>query len=231
MRLLVMSVEEEKRDTEVESVEKGVRARLVSCRSQEELCRTIKGINGQGWEAAVLRLSCRIQMVEVVAVLRTMIFIPLLVMGSEDTYYEELQCLQQGADDYQRRETPEPIVLLRLWRLIELCGAGTQGRGMMGRHGFLELPEVEQIHYGQRDLGLTGREYQVLHWLLQDTSDVVPRRRLLALIWESEGQRESRALDTVIKQLRRKLAKTPWRIETCYGRGYRLVPVDAPFPQ
>lgn len=223
MRLLVMSVGEEDRETEAESVEKGVRAQLVCCRSESRLCRRVRDMDGQNWDAAVLRLSHRIHAGEVVAALRTMLFVPLLVMGREDTYYEELLCLQQGADDYQKRDTPEPIVLLRIWRLIELCGAGTQGRGVMEKGGFLDLPEREQIHYGRWDLGLTGREYQVMHWLLQDISDLIPRKRLLSLIWEGEGTRESRALDTVMKQLRRKLAVTPWRIETCYGKGYRLV--------
>lgn len=207
----------------VESREKGVSERRLTCQSEEELCSQVKGLDWQQYDVAVLRLSRRIRTGIAVAALRSMIPVPLLVIGGEDTYYEEIQCLQHGADDYQRRETPEPIVLLRLWRLMEIGQSEAQGRGILARRGFFELPEVCRIRYGQRDLKLTRREYEVLHWLLQDVSDIIPKRRILLAVWGQAEREESRALDTVMKQLRRKLSVTPWGIETCYGRGYRLI--------
>lgn len=155
---------------------------------------------------------------------RSVLTVPLLVCSRQASYYQEMQCLQAGADDYQSADCRTVILTLRIQRLIQIYQGRLSGMYIFG--DLLENPEERQFYYGRVSLNLTVKEYQVLHWLVHSREDVVPREKLLYHIWGQEAINSgntSRALDTVVKQLRKKLSGIPLSINTCYGRGYYCV--------
>lgn len=152
--------------------------------------------------------------------LRQTLHLPLIVFSEKSNYYEELQWLQAGADDYLPVEKHAILLRLRILHLIRLYQEHFPQRLVYG--GLTESPDGRQYYYDQHSLELTGREYDVLYWMLHSYEEIVPKEKLLYHIWEEDTPGNRRALDTVIKQLRRKLQDTPVRIQTCYGRGYRL---------
>ena len=147
--------------------------------------------------------------------------VPILVISEKESYYEEIQCFQNGADDYQGRRKPVPVLKERILRLLQrerqsLGSVLTQG-------GLVEELSSGQFFYKGESLGLTSKEAQVLHWLLHSQEQVIPRQKLLFHVWKKETQMESRALDTIMKQLRKKLAITNIEIKTCYGKGFQMI--------
>lgn len=157
----------------------------------------------------------------VVKQLREKLDIPVFVLHNRESYYEEMLCLQNGADDFQSIRRPFPLLWERMYRLLRLY----QGkiRGVLYDHGLVEEPEQMQFFWQAKSLELTGREYLVLSLIVHSREDVIEKKKLLYHIWgeESDMEKSSRALDTVMKQLRRKIKTTPIAIETCYGIGYR----------
>ncbi len=74
----------------------------------------------------------------------------------------------------------------------------------------------EEVH-------LTRTEFDLLHALARRPGDVVDRDRLLTEVWDwpdPSGARASRAADSHVKALRRKLGAE--RIRTVQGVGYAL---------
>ena len=171
-------------------------------------------------EVVLLVANGEDSLVEVIAFLRGMADVPLMVCSRDISVYEEMQCLQAGADDYQSIDCPPAVLRIRLERLVRLY----QGRmsGAVPVRELLEQPGEQQFYYENHSLELTGKEYQVLYWLVHSQEEIIPKAKLLYHIWGQETPRSVRALDTVIKQLRKKLAGTPVSICTCYGKGYRL---------
>lgn len=169
-------------------------------------------------------LSENSRLLSLVKQVRESVRVPVFVLSDRESYYQELQCLQRGADDYQSILRPVPILWERIYRLIQLYHGRTAGQ--LVQNGLTEQMESCQFYYGERSLRLTGKEYQVLHWLMHSREKMVSRQKLLYHVWGENNQTGSRALDTIMKQLRQKLKGTTVSIKTCYGKGYQLVITD-----
>ncbi len=86
--------------------------------------------------------------------------------------------------------------------------------------------EAHEAHIEGRRLPLKPREFALLNILAQNTGKVLPRRRLLELVWPNcESLESDRTLDVHIRRLRLKLGRNADLIETIRGVGYKLVKV------
>jgi DNA-binding response OmpR family regulator len=86
--------------------------------------------------------------------------------------------------------------------------------------------EAYEAHIEGRRLPLKPREFALLNVLAQHVGKVLPRRRLLELVWPNcESLESDRTLDVHIRRLRLKLGRNAGLIETVRGVGYKLVKV------
>lgn len=78
-----------------------------------------------------------------------------------------------------------------------------------------------------REVALTAREAQLLHLLARHPGRVLTREAILDLGRDPEAEPFSRAVDTRIARLRRKIEADPSHpqtIRTVHGQGYMFVP-------
>jgi len=97
------------------------------------------------------------------------------------------------------------------------------------RHiGNLEIRPAEfQVLIGERRVGLTVREFELLLLLAERCDAVVQRPEIYSLIWGGEMPRRDRSVDVLIRRVRAKLEQVApeWRyIHTHFGIGYRFMP-------
>lgn len=172
------------------------------------------------YDAVVLCLAQNEGLLEYLPGLRKACALPVVVTGSaaENSYFEELNCLEQGADDYFRTSMSVPIMIVRIQRLIQLYHGMKEAASYQA--GLAELPEQEDYAWGGCRLGLTGTEYRVLHLLLHSREGVVTREKLLARVWRGDDASNDWVLTAMVRKLRKKLAATPIRIVSSYGKGY-----------
>ena len=86
------------------------------------------------------------------------------------------------------------------------------------------------LYGGMPLISITGKEFDLLVLFLRNLGRVLSRGYLLDCVWGAKTRVTSRALDTRIYRLRKKLSLTPkygWRLTAAYGHGYRLARVDA----
>ena len=155
--------------------------------------------------------------------------LPILVSGP-NRENNVVSALRQGADDYLARPTGRLQMLARIEAIA--------------RRGILNYPapaievgpfrvdcETRSVLYGGHPLiSITGKEFDLLVLFLRNLGRVLSRNYLLEGVWGARAQVTSRALDTRIYRLRKKLCLTPkygWRLTAAYGHGYRLARVDA----
>jgi DNA-binding response OmpR family regulator len=95
----------------------------------------------------------------------------------------------------------------------------------------LELrPDEYQALVDGRRIGLTMREFQVLHVLVQQNDRVVYRTEIYRRVWGGEMKHRERAVDVFVRKVRNKLAAAApeWGyVHTHFGIGYRFAP-EAP---
>jgi len=127
--------------------------------------------------------------------------------------------LALGADDY----LPKPFRFAELVaRVHALARRGGAARPPVLRHRDVELdPARHTAIRDGRDLGLSAKEFGVLHALLAADGAAVSPEELLARVWDANVDPFTNTVRMIVMRLRRKLGE-PAVVETVPGAGYRL---------
>jgi len=153
---------------------------------------------------------------------------PILLLTGRDSSHDKVIGLDAGADDYVVKPfDPEELVA----RVRALLRRGSSTSLPVLEWGNLRLdPTSCEVTYGTRLLQLTPKEFSLLELLLRNTRRVFSCGVILEQLWSYEETPGEEAVRTHIKGLRQKLktAGAPADlIETVYGIGYRLKPLEA----
>jgi len=146
----------------------------------------------------------------------------ILILSARDQELDVVAGLDAGADDY----------LVKPFRLSELLA---RVRAHMRRSGSVPEPEDEapiaagsvRIDVAARrawrdhdEIGLSPKEFDLLHLLVAHAGRVVTRDRIMREVWDTEWLGSTKTLDTHVLTLRQKLGTDA--IATLRGVGYRF---------
>ena len=144
--------------------------------------------------------------------------VPILVLTARGAWYEKVQGIDSGADDYVGKPFRIEEVLARLRALIRR--ASGQAAGDL-RSGPVTLdPRTATVTVEGAPVRLTSHEYRVLAYLLHQRGRVVSQAELVEHIYAQDADRDSNTVEVFIARLRRKLGAAT--IETVRGLGYRI---------
>lgn len=147
----------------------------------------------------------------------------ILMLTAKDTTSDKVVGLDAGADDY----------LIKPFELEEL---DARIRALLRRPPEIQPPVIRQgnlaidparhaVTYADTPVDLTPKEYLILEYLVQHSTQVFTRSMLLDKLWELDRASGENTINTHITNLRRKLKEAGCQnqlIETVYGVGYRL---------
>jgi len=86
-------------------------------------------------------------------------------------------------------------------------------------------PATRRVWRGDREIGLSRKEYELLHALMARAGRIVSRDELMLEVWETTFWTSSKTIDVHVGWLRRKLgddSRRPVLITTVRGRGLRF---------
>jgi DNA-binding response OmpR family regulator len=156
---------------------------------------------------------------EVLRVLRGEHATPVIVLTARVTERDILRGFELGADDYVTKPFRSREVVARIEAVLRRAGS-YKSSVLRGGDG-LELDlETRRVRLGLDGLELTAGEFELLAALLAAPGRVFTRLELLEVIGSLEAGSLERAVDTHVKNLRRKLGEHH-RLETVFGVGYR----------
>jgi DNA-binding response OmpR family regulator len=153
--------------------------------------------------------------------------LPVIMLTARDDELDKLLGLELGADDYLTKPfSPRELVarVRAVLRRVDV-GAGHAADDVI-RAGDLtmDLPRM-RTELGGRSIDLTPTEFTLLAALARQPGRIFTRSQLLDAVHGVAFESYERAIDTHIKNLRRKLEPDPRRpayVLTVYGVGYRL---------
>jgi DNA-binding response OmpR family regulator len=95
---------------------------------------------------------------------------------------------------------------------------------VVGDDGLKLDPMARVVTVDGREVQLTGREFDLLHFLVTHPNRVLSRAELLRQVWEYDFEGFDRTVDAHVARLRRKLGRPGDWIETAWGIGYSYRP-------
>lgn len=149
---------------------------------------------------------------------------PLLLDIVSDSVEGRSRCLTAGADDFWMSSAGASDLLMRLRLHLQLGRAAEAPPGPL-RVADLSLdPNSREVRRGQRRIGLTSREYQLLLTLARHPGVVLSREQILREAWSDQLEAASNVVEVYVRYLRQKLEEEGERrlIHTVRGRGYCL---------
>ena len=137
--------------------------------------------------------------------------LPIIVLTSRNSDFDELMSLNIGADDYISKPYNAQVLLARIQKLLARTYE-IQDNVVLTHKG---------LTLGQRK-SLTKNEMGILRLLMVNKGNIIPRDAIIDELWQSEQFIDENTLNVNIVRLRKTLAEIglPDYLETKRGLGY-----------
>jgi DNA-binding response OmpR family regulator len=86
------------------------------------------------------------------------------------------------------------------------------------------FPDERRILAGNTEIELTAKEYDLITYLMENRNRVFTREQLIINIWGYDYVGDTRAIDDLVKRVRKKIleAGSALEIVTVWGYGYKI---------
>lgn len=168
----------------------------------------------------------RIDGLDVCRELRRTSQVPIIMVTARGEEADRVIGLELGADDYLTKPFSMRELMARIKAVLRRNQPDTVSHSLLsGPHGLTLDEESRSITLGGGELSLTRLEYDLIQYLLLHQGQILSREQLLSQAWGYDFVGDTRAVDSAIKRLRKKLqTHKPGVvfIETLRGFGYRM---------
>ena len=151
---------------------------------------------------------------------------PVILLTARIEEVDRLIGLDAGADDYICKPFSPREVVARVRAVLRRTQAGPEEAAAAGRALVLDEARWHATLEGAA-LSLTRREFHLLQVLARSPGRIFSRAQLLDLAYDDDADVTERAVDSHVKNLRRKLAAAApaheW-IRSVYGVGFAFEP-------
>ena len=169
---------------------------------------------------------------EVCSRLRQVKTTPVIMLTAKGEEMNRVQGFESGADDYVVKPFSPREVIYRVKATLRRSNMAVSSAGKNSTDhdllfNYLKIEnDAHRVTAGGREVQLTPKEYELLHYLASSPDKVFSREDLLKDVWNYEFFGDLRTVDTHVKRLREKLNKVSEdaaaMITTVWGVGYKL---------
>lgn len=192
-----------------------------SCKDGQE---ALDYIAGAEYDAVILDIMMPV--LDGLTVLRTIrrqgSTIPVLLLTARDSIEDRVTGLDAGANDYLVKPFAFEELLARI-RVLLRKPAETSSTCLQTADLKILL-DTHQVFRGNTEIRLSGKEFSLLRYMMQNEGIVLSREKLEQHIWNYDFTGGSNVIDVYIRYLRRKIDDgfEPKLIHTIRGTGYVL---------
>lgn len=154
---------------------------------------------------------------EVLQEIRRVVDVPVIMMTARSSIEDQMSGFERGADDYITKPYTLELVRLHIEALLKRAGKlknsiefGNISVDLAGQKVFWKGTYVET----------TRKEFELLVYFIEHSDVVLARNTILDAVWGYDYVGDIRTVDTLVKQLRRKLTDECTYIKSVYGAGY-----------
>ncbi len=154
---------------------------------------------------------------EVLREIRKKSQVPVIMLTVNSSVEGQLYSFSKGADDYIVKPYTLSIIKAHVEAVLKRVGKNSQT--LEAGRLRLDLPAQKVYRKGEY-VETTRREYELLLFFMENQGRVLKREHILDAVWGYDYSGETRTVDTLVKQLRKKLTEECNYIRSVYGVGY-----------
>ncbi|EET58885.1 response regulator receiver domain protein [Marvinbryantia formatexigens DSM 14469] len=149
--------------------------------------------------------------------------IPIIVLTSRDTDFDELMSLNIGADDFISKPYNAQVLIARIQKILKRTYE-VQANSVLIHKGVTINLLKATASYGDKEIDLTKNEMGILRLLTVNKGNIIPRDAIIDELWQSDEFIDENTLNVNIVRLRKKLSQIGASdyLETKRGLGYRV---------
>ncbi|RUT35589.1 response regulator transcription factor [Paenibacillus zeisoli] len=165
---------------------------------------------------------------EVCRQIRDKLNVPILMVTAKKEDIDVIRGLGLGADDYITKPFKPGELVARvkahLARYERLIGDKAGPNEIRIRELRIDA-DARRVFLQENEVGLTTKEFDLLHFLAQNPNRVFSKNHLFDSVWGFDSLGDAQTVTVHIRKLREKIETGPSRtdyIETVWGAGYRF---------
>ncbi len=149
---------------------------------------------------------------------------PIIIISAKDEEFDKILGLELGGDDYLTKPfSPRELVarVKRVLKRTKLKAGENDASDDKLKVGNLLIHQGERrIFWHGEEQDVTTKEFDMLLLFATNINRAFSREELLVKVWGEDYFGSDRAVDDLVKRIRKKLAAIP--LETVWGYGYRM---------
>ena len=149
--------------------------------------------------------------------------IPIIVLTSRNTDFDELMSLNIGADDFISKPYNAQVLIARIQKILKRTYEAQVNSVLIHKGLTINLLKTT-ASYGDKEVDLTKNELGILRLLVVNKGNVIPRDAIIDELWQSDEFIDENTLNVNIVRLRKKLSEIGALdyLETKRGLGYKV---------
>lgn len=149
--------------------------------------------------------------------------IPIIIISAKDEEIDKILGLELGGDDYLTKPFSPRELVARIKRLFKRTNHASKpdtSDDKLQMDMLVIYQNERRVFWEGREVEITTKEFDILLLLANNANQAFSRESLLTKVWGEDYFGSDRAVDDLIKRLRKKMDGI--HIETVWGYGYRL---------
>lgn len=150
--------------------------------------------------------------------------VPVIMLTARDAVMDKVTGLDMGADDYVTKPFSIEELLARIRAALRKQTVQKKEDSLLSCADLTVDVSRHRVTRGGREIELTGREFSLLQFFMENKTIVLSRDQLLEKVWGYDYLGETNVVDVYVRYLRGKIDEgfEPKLLQTVRGVGYVL---------
>lgn len=132
--------------------------------------------------------------------------VPIIMLTAKDDVTDKVAGLDMGADDYMTKPFAIEELLARIRVALNRKRKQSEQKLDFIQFGKLTVNlSGHNVTYGEEEINLTKKEYELLEYLLKNKNIAITREQLLNNVWDYDYLGDTNVVDVYVRYLRQKI--------------------------
>lgn len=146
--------------------------------------------------------------------------VPVIMLTARESEEDQLNGLNNGADNYITKPFLMKVLLVYMDKLIQRNG--NEDTDVIEKGALKLEKQFRKAYINGEFVDTTPKEFDLLVYMCENEKVVLKRENILDVVWGFDYDGDMRTVDTLVKQLRKKMTDKYPYITSVYGVGYRF---------